>query len=291
MKRSARSYRLAPLTQSVEERIWVVSVGADSTMLAQLSNDSAIGVALKVNAALDGSKLPTNSVDVPTGSRNRPIPPPKKMFDVGRASGRAATETPPVADNNTAACAASVIRYCTAGPGELRNWQLLPASCPAVVSGMVAITTWHAVVTETDAVAVTWFVAKPIPLPVANTVMVAVPGATPVTTPLAFTIAMLGLLVVYVYDTATAALALAGVGVSWTVCPAATEGVVGASVTPFIAFGNEVTVTSAVAVRAVVVKPEPLPVAVTVIVALPGATPVTTPVLALTVATLGAFVA
>jgi len=50
------------------------------------------------------------------------------------------------------------------------------------------------------------------------------------------------------------------------------------------------TVTVTFAVRVLVVKPAPLPVAMTVIVALPGATPVTTPVLAFTDAILVALV-
>ena len=65
--------------------------------------------------------------------------------------------------------------------------------------------------------------------------------------------------------------------VSWPVLPSARLSEVGCTVNDVIAFGAAVTFTVTPAVNAVVVKPVPEPLAVTVIVAVPGATAVTTP--------------
>ncbi len=128
--------------------------------------------------------------------------------------------------------------------------------------------------------AVTVSVAVPL-LPSLVAVMVAVPAATPVPSPLPFTVATAGALVVQVTTRPVSALPLAslGVAVSCTVCPAGTPAVAGLTATD--ATGTVLTVMAAGAL---------CPSLVAVIVAVPAATPVTSP-LPVTVATAGALVA
>src|SRR3989449_1690072 len=114
-------------------------------------------------------------------------------------------------------------------------------------------------------------------LPSLVAVIVAAPAATPVTSPLPFTVAtaVLSLAHVTVRPASGVPLASSGVAVSCTVNPACTEGAGGLTITD--ATGTKITVTAAV----------PLcPSLVAVMVAEPAATPVTRP-LPLTVATAG----
>jgi hypothetical protein len=108
-------------------------------------------------------------------------------------------------------------------------------------------------------------------------VMVADPTATPVTTPLDDTVAMpvLELAHVTARPVSTLLLASYAVAVSCTVCPTATLGAVGETVTDATGAGTAVIVTLAVPL---------FPSLVAVIVAEPAATPLTTP-LDVTVAT------
>src|SRR2546428_1436038 len=114
-------------------------------------------------------------------------------------------------------------------------------------------------------------------LPSLVAVIVAAPAATPVTSPLPFTVATAGLSLAHVTVRPASGVPFAssGVAVSWTVNPACTEGAGGLTITD--ATGTKITVTAAV----------PLwPSLVAVMVAAPAATPVTRP-LPLTVATAG----
>lgn len=77
-------------------------------------------------------------------------------------------------------------------------------------------------------------------------------------------------------------------GVSGAVPPVSSATLSGLSVKPVSAGGGVLTVTTTVACRELAVNPEPLPLAVTVIVEVPGATAVITPVL-LTLATAAAL--
>src|SRR5436190_2243475 len=99
-------------------------------------------------------------------------------------------------------------------------------------------------------------------------VTVAVPGVTPVTTPVVDTVATAVLLELHVTTrpVSTAPLASFSVAVSAPVCPTMIELVAGETAT--VATGAGVTVTAEV--------PD-FPSLVAVIVAVPGATPVTTP--------------
>jgi hypothetical protein len=136
--------------------------------------------------------------------------------------------------------------------------------------------------TATDATGTTVTVTALVPLiPSLVAVSVAEPAATPVTSPLPFTVAAAVLLLAHVTTRPLSAFPLAslGVAVSWTVRPTCTLAVAGLTVTD--ATGTVVTVTAAV----------PLcPSLVAVIVAEPAATPVTSP-LPLTVAIAPALVA
>lgn len=87
---------------------------------------------------------------------------------------------------------------------------------------------YGAAVTVTLAVAVRVFVVYPAPRPVASTVIVAVPGAMPVTTPEAgVTLATLVALLAYVYVTLTALLPKDACGVNPSVCPTTTVPLLG----------------------------------------------------------------
>jgi hypothetical protein len=132
---------------------------------------------------------------------------------------------------------------------------------------------------------------------VAVTVMTAGPEPTAVTTPVvALTVAWDG---ADVPNVMTAGAQPAG----WTmprrtvavskpnVWPRASESVFGWTVSDVMPAGSAPTLTVTACVRLVVEKPVPEPVAVTVIVATPGPTAVTTPVVALTVATDGVLLA
>jgi len=112
-------------------------------------------------------------------------------------------------------------------------------------------------------------------------VTVALPAATPVTSPLPLTLATAGALLAHVTTRPDSGLPLPsfGVAVSWTVCPTMMLAVAGLTVTD--ATGTTATVTDAM----------PLcPSLVAVIVALPAPTPVNSP-LPLTLATAGALLA
>ena len=111
-------------------------------------------------------------------------------------------------------------------------------------------------------------------------VIAAEPAATPLTKPLALTVATPTLLLAHVTVRPLKALppASLGVAVSWTVCPASTLAVVGLTVTD--ATGTVVTDTAAVPLcpsLVAVIVAEPTPAAVTS----PAALTVTTPVLPL----------
>src|SRR5438876_409137 len=130
----------------------------------------------------------------------------------------------------------------------------------------------------TDAVTV----SPPVPLcPSLVAVIVAAPAATPVTSPLPFTVATAGAVLAHVTTRPASAFPLAsfGVALSCTVCPTATLADAGLTATE--ATGTMVTVTAAVPL---------FPSLVAVRVALPADTPVTSP-LAETVAMADALLA
>ena len=123
-------------------------------------------------------------------------------------------------------------------------------------------------VTVATGASVTVTVAVP-DFPSLVAVMVALPGATPLTTPVADTVAMDPLLVVQAIARPVSVVPFASfvVAVSAVVARTKTVAVAGATVT--VATGGSVTVTVAV--------PD-LPSLVAVMVTVPGATPLTTPV-------------
>ena len=144
-----------------------------------------------------------------------------------------------------------------------------------------------ACVTVMVAVAVFEVVAKPAPEPIAVTVMTDVPTLTPVTTPVEDTLATAGVPLEKLVVTATLGAATSVVVMRLSVRPVNTWPSVGATVTKRSASGAVETVTAIVALLVVVLYPEPEPVAETVITAVPGDTPLMTPV-GDTVATVGA---
>jgi len=134
--------------------------------------------------------------------------------------------------------------------------------------------------------AVRIIVENPLPLPVAETVMLALPWATPVTTPVvALTLATVGALLAYARVTVTPAPAGTAFALNRSSSPIMSAPPDGKIVTPVSAAGNALTTTVAFAVSDVVEKPAPLPTAVTAMTAVPGETPATSPVAAFTVAT------
>ena len=90
-------------------------------------------------------------------------------------------------------------------------------------------------------------VANPVPLPVAVTVIVALPGLTAVTTPLVFTEAIASPLDVYAYCTVTPAPAVIAVGVKAALAPVSRPRLSGTTVSSPSAGGGVVTVTGTVA--------------------------------------------
>jgi hypothetical protein len=145
-------------------------------------------------------------------------------------------------------------------------------TCTLAVAGVTA--------TEATGTFVTVIAAVPL-CPSLVAVMVALPAATPVTSPLAETVAMADALLAHVTTRPESAFPLAsfGVAVSCTVCPTAILADAGLTATE--ATGTMVTVTVAVPL---------FPSLVAVRVALPAATPVTSP-LAETVAMADALLA
>ena len=99
--------------------------------------------------------------------------------------------------------------------------------------------------TVTVATAVRLAAEVPAPVPAAATVIVAIPGATAVTTPALVTVAMLAADEVYVYATATAAFARFTVGTIVTDWPTAMLDAVGDSASPLIAGAGAATATDA----------------------------------------------
>src|SRR5207245_1095551 len=138
-------------------------------------------------------------------------------------------------------------------------------SCAVCPAGMLAV----AGVTATDATGTTLTVSAAVPLlPSLVAVMVAEPAATPVTSPLPFTVATPVLLLAQVTTrpVRTAPPASFGVAESCTACPTCTLGAAG------------LTVTDATGALTVVIAVVPLmPSLVAVIVVGPAATPVTSP--------------
>jgi hypothetical protein len=101
----------------------------------------------------------------------------------------------------------------------------------------------------------------------------------------AFTVATAGAVVPKVIVAAVAPAGCCAEATTVAVAPLASDNVAGVTLSDVIPVGSAVTVMAAAAVSVVVVKPVPEPVTDTVIVATPGATAVTTPVVAFTVAT------
>src|SRR5439155_377046 len=150
-------------------------------------------------------------------------------------------------------------------------------SCTVPLAGTIVVAGETA--TEATGASVTVTVALPV-LPSLVAVIVADPAVPPVTRPLVLTVATLGLLLVHVTGRPVSALPAEsfGVAVSCAVCPTARPAVAGETAT-------EATGTSVTVITAVLRWPS----LVAVIVAEPGATPVTCP-LALTRATLVSLV-
>src|SRR5207244_4109085 len=123
--------------------------------------------------------------------------------------------------------------------------------------------------TVTDATGTTVTVTVDVPLcPSDVAVMVVEPAATPVTSPLAFTVPTDGLLLAHVTVRPLSALPFAsfGVAVSWTACPTGTDADTGLTVTDATGTVTAVTVMVAVPLcpsddAAMVVEPVAAPVA------------------------------
>src|SRR6266550_4774984 len=138
--------------------------------------------------------------------------------------------------------------------------------CPAVTLTDAGLT-----LTDATGTGVTVTVTAAVPVLVSLVaVIVVAPAATPVTSPLPFTVARAVLLLLQVTTRPASALPFAscGVAVSWTVCPVVI--LAEAGLTPTDATGTGVTVTVTAAVPVLVSL-------VAVIVVAPAATPVTSP--------------
>jgi hypothetical protein len=122
------------------------------------------------------------------------------------------------------------------------------------------------------------------PLPVAVTVMRAVPGLTAAITPRPSTLATAEVLDVYAYATDTWAPAVVTVAMSVAESPAQSARLSGETESADSASGGADTTTATLDWRVVAANPVPVPVAVTVMAALPGPTAEMTPAL-LTVTT------
>src|SRR6266480_1998617 len=148
------------------------------------------------------------------------------------------------------------------------------ANCTVPLAGTIVV----AGLTTTDATGTSVTVAAALPaFPSLVAVIVAVPAAMPLTSPLLLTVATAALLLAHVTGRPVSAAPAEsfGVAVSWTVCTTGRLAVAGATAT--VATGTIITVTAAVLL---------LPSLVAVIVAVPATMPVTSPLL-LTVAMLG----